>query len=207
MIAISGLSQFSGQNSKFPNVEKVALSDGYAKLEADGNHGPKDLNLEMPKNRIPWPMVSILVIAWAYTIITVYTFSFQQGRRCYSSVETGTPTTDSYNCSNSSVEARRKGCVFDITNRGWFPPACYDKELTAEEGIQMIERESYEAGEGPNPLLVTQELHLWHCAFQWRKYHRAVERERLIDSYMSDYNDTRHCSKILDCTRSTKERL
>ena len=47
---------YSRVGSLGSNGSKMRLfwnTRGYAKLEADRNHGPKDLNLKVPKNRIP----------------------------------------------------------------------------------------------------------------------------------------------------------
>jgi hypothetical protein len=188
---------------------------GYSQLRHDSEEDGKEPIFTTQKRTLSWRSTATLIAAWVFTVITVYTFSFQVGRRSSSPThKTISSSSISYNCGNTSAEARLKGCVFDIMNRGWFPPACYDAELTAEfdalgealggwkwylnrEGTEEISREEYEAGEGPQPLFVTQELHLWHCAYQWRKYHRAVERNTPIDSYMGFYNHTVHCSKIL----------
>ena len=44
---------------------------------------------------------------------------------------------------------------------------------------------------------VTWEYHLTHCLYTWKKLNRAVERRGAIDGYISNYNHTSHCSKLL----------
>lgn len=112
-------------------------------------------------------------------------------------------------CGNSSAEARSLGCSFDVMSFAWLPAHCFDRELTDEflalrdwewfldiDGIHAVALDSIIAGGYPQ-LYVTQEYHLYHCTFMWRKMHRAVLRGGPLDSYIGNFNHTTHCARML----------
>jgi hypothetical protein len=107
------------------------------------------------------------------------------------------------NCGSSPIEARERGCHFDIMSFIWSAPACFDAglmdEFTSKKTWAWYRRDGSEVpieevrkGELTN-LFVSWEFHLTHCTFMWRKMHRAIKNGAPIDSYIGNYNHTMHC--------------
>jgi hypothetical protein len=113
-------------------------------------------------------------------------------------------------CGNSTGEARAKGCVLDFIAGAWVHPACHDSELE-DEFLSLTEWHwsSDAAGNneldflfiketgGPSTIYVSPEYHRQHCAYTWRKLHRAVILHKPIDTHIGGYSHTRHCSQKL----------
>ena len=113
-------------------------------------------------------------------------------------------------CGNSIAEATANGCVLDMISRVWTPPECHDAELTKEfltfddwhwyddeERTKELSLEEVQKGGGSDPIIVSFRYHLAHCAFLWRKLHRAYSRGTPLDEYTSRYGHTEHCSSAL----------
>jgi hypothetical protein len=60
-----------------------------------------------------------------------------------------------------------------------------------------ISLEAYKATGGSNPVYVTIDYHTYHCAFTWRKLHRAVNRDTRIDSHLANGVHSDHCAMTL----------
>jgi hypothetical protein len=113
-------------------------------------------------------------------------------------------------CGNSSDHAAALGCKFDIMSFSWLPVDCYDEELSTEfDQLQRwewfsdyrdlessVRAEDVRQGKFDH-LFVTQEYHFHHCAFMWRKLHRAAMGIHSVDSYIWNYRHTEHCSNML----------
>lgn len=122
------------------------------------------------------------------------------------------------NCGNSTSDAVKAGCSFDIMSFTWSLPECFDEELEADflaykkwswwfdpEGKKPVPFEDVRAGRYTD-LFVTWEYHLVHCTFMWRKMHNAIIAQRPIDSYIGNTNHTMHCSmELLDRIRGMNE--
>lgn len=117
-------------------------------------------------------------------------------------------------CGNSSSEALSLGCSFDIISFAWLPARCFDQELVNQflairdwkwyldtEGQQTVDLASVAAGQYEQ-LYVTQEYHMYHCTYMWRKMHRALLAGNVVDGYIGDIHHTAHCEmQILDRSR------
>ena len=112
-------------------------------------------------------------------------------------------------CGPSRIEAQEKKCRFDPMSFSWLPPACFDEELTndflhreewhwfrTQMGTGEVSMEEVIRGE-ENQLFVSSEYHVAHCAYMWRKLHRALAKGQLVDSYIGSYNHTKHCDHML----------
>ena len=112
-------------------------------------------------------------------------------------------------CGGSIEDATAKGCSFDPMSFSWLPPDCYDQELIDQflqlrdwtwyindNGTQAARKEDVLAGKYDH-LYVTDAYHQFHCTYMWRKLHRAVLRDGLVDSYIGSYKHTAHCEMIL----------
>ena len=114
-------------------------------------------------------------------------------------------------CGHTAAEARDRGCLFDIISFSWFPPACYDAQLSQDfddittwewfldpNATQPVSHESAMTGEYSG-LYVNWEYHIRHCTAMWLKMHRAVlgGGKAAIDSYIGELTHTRHCGDML----------
>ncbi|GKT50026.1 uncharacterized protein ColSpa_10207 [Colletotrichum spaethianum] len=112
-------------------------------------------------------------------------------------------------CGTTPGEARARGCLFELHNFAWVPPACYDHELADTwdaddgwlfshnmEGTDLIPKEVALRGELP-AAWVPWSQHLAHCALIWRKFQRAVSFGWPMDNWTSSYSHTDHCATNL----------
>ena len=44
---------------------------------------------------------------------------------------------------------------------------------------------------------VTREFRFFHCTYQWRKMHRALLRDGILDDYAANYSHTERCEAVL----------
>jgi hypothetical protein len=113
-------------------------------------------------------------------------------------------------CGNSTTEARAFGCQFDLLSAAWLPEECQDRELTEEfraagpwkyfadslGRVELREEELSERTGGENGYWTSRRWHTVHCAFQWRKMHRSIERGARMEDALRDYTHTMHCGEM-----------
>jgi hypothetical protein len=110
-------------------------------------------------------------------------------------------------CGSSAAEAVERGCHFDVINFGWFPPACWDKELY-ETTLNNYNWTWYSTEYEPlamdqvqdgvrDRVLTTRGFHLVHCTYAWQKFTRDVLMNRPLDEWSARFNHARHCSRKL----------
>lgn len=164
----------------------------------------------------PW-RTTLLVVSSLVLALTFYLV----GRLAPSPFGSGQGFHKTGHCGNSSAEALANGCILDLIPGAWVHPQCYDAELEAEflsyapeneggkwhwyrdpEGKSELSEDEMRATGGPNPVYVSLAYHDAHCAFTWRKLHRAVVMGRAIDSHIGSYVHTKHCSGRLSKARS-----
>lgn len=113
----------------------------------------------------------------------------------------------------TASDATTRGCVYDIISGSWVHPECHDAELEAEflahqppwkwwadeQRTQEVSVDELRATGGLNPTgyFVTPEYHDYHCAYTWRKLHRAIEGSGLIDEHIGGMRHTNHCSSTM----------
>lgn len=124
-----------------------------------------------------------------------------------SSSSSTTPTV--FNCGPTASTARSLDCIFDLLSFTWVSARCYDAELTGEflaiqpwqwfaDANGTEEVSLAEASRGTRDLYTTRGYHRAHCAFAWRKLHRAVSNAASgWDAYVGDYEHTVHCAMVL----------
>jgi hypothetical protein len=113
-------------------------------------------------------------------------------------------------CGNTSAEALANNCILDFIPGAWVPRACYDAELEEEflslqqwqwyadkESQHELSLEFIRETGGPNPIFVSIEYHRQHCAYTWKKLHRAVVGQVPIDTHIGGYKHTIHCANAL----------
>lgn len=112
-------------------------------------------------------------------------------------------------CGNSPSEALASGCSFDVMSFAWLPAACFDGELMNDflslrnwvwyrdqSGSETADPVAVARGQY-DQLFVTQEYHMYHCTYMWRKMHRAVQRGLPLDGYIGSMGHTEHCEEML----------
>ncbi|KAH7386590.1 hypothetical protein BKA64DRAFT_581059 [Cadophora sp. MPI-SDFR-AT-0126] len=118
-------------------------------------------------------------------------------------------TQNPESCGISAADAVSLGCHFDVISFAWLPEACYDGELSQQflalrdwewfldsGGMHAVEMGSVLAGDY-SQLYVTQEYHMYHCTYMWRKMHRAALRGAVLDGYIRSMMHTEHCELML----------
>jgi hypothetical protein len=142
---------------------------------------------------------AIQAIFSAVIISLVFTFAYNYSHDHH-------PLTEKFDtCGLSASSALSHGCSFDITSFAWLPARCFDPGLVEQflalrdwrwyldaEGSQPIDLGSVRSG-GHAQLYVTQEYHIYHCTYMWRKMHRAAAAGRPLDGYIGDIAHTAHC--------------
>lgn len=113
-------------------------------------------------------------------------------------------------CGNSTTEAKALGCQFDLLSAAWLPEECQDRELTEEfraagpwkyfadslGRIELREEELPERTGYDNGYRASRRWHTVHCAFQWRKMHRSIERGARMEDALRDYKHMMHCGEM-----------
>jgi hypothetical protein len=113
-----------------------------------------------------------------------------------------------FTCGNTTEEAKRAGCQYDILSNHWIPSLCMDQG--AIEEYQTDGTWFGFADEGRTELLTIDAMgdldfyytserdHIVHCAMLWRKQFRAfMEGRRFFDTIIADERHTIHCSQFL----------
>lgn len=113
----------------------------------------------------------------------------------------------------TAADALARGCVYDIISGAWVPPACHDPALELDflahqppwqwwadaERTRELSLADMKATGGVHGTgyFVTPEYHDYHCAYTWRKLHRALQAHRWIDSHIGQMSHTNHCSSTI----------
>lgn len=118
-----------------------------------------------------------------------------------------TPIPQWTSCGSSPLEARSRGCSFDIISFSWQTPECHDASLISDfldwgdwdfytdfKGNMTVPLE--EAWKGDRALWVSWDYHVVHCTFMWRLMHRSYERGWISETLHS-YDHTLHCQDVL----------
>lgn len=136
------------------------------------------------------------------------------GRRTFnvSIVRSGPP---SCSCGGStSAEAIKRGCIFTPMAVAWLPPQCLDMELSAEfdeagpDGkwhywkdangtVFMSWEEMAMLPDSDGVFYTTQEWHIAHCMFAWRKHYRSQLTGTVIEARSNGIRHIAHCEGIM----------
>ena len=123
----------------------------------------------------------------------------------------------SCSCGGTTVaEAKARGCKFTPLAIAWLPPACLDEQLADEfdlagpggkweywadlnATIPMTREEvSMLPDQGPEAVFyTTQEWHVMHCMYTWRKHYRSQFTGVTIEARSNGIEHIKHCEKIV----------
>jgi hypothetical protein len=121
-------------------------------------------------------------------------------------------------CGSSVIEAKERGCEFDLLSYSWTPSECMDHE-TAAEFMEWAVSDERKLGAWPffedidaqvrvpgvdslsNRVLIetrsSQEQHLGHCIFWMRRTDRVKEGKGKITARGDGLNHAIHCTESL----------
>lgn len=114
-------------------------------------------------------------------------------------------------CGASPVEAKARGCHFDIIATAWLPPRCIDWELISEfnayhpwEYFKSFhgnethpDSDLDELGSTSDKIWTTSFWHTAHCLFMWKKLNRALLSGTSTDAETVTQGHTDHCTKLI----------
>lgn len=119
-------------------------------------------------------------------------------------------------CGTSTAEAEAMGCSFDTLAMAWLPPYCLDPELStsfdhAGPGIagswtyyadrfgdQVLNRtELSMLADSGKPFYATQEWHITHCTFSWKKQFRAQTTGVTMEDRYFRIQHIEHCGMLM----------
>ncbi|KAK1975430.1 hypothetical protein LZ30DRAFT_537771, partial [Colletotrichum cereale] len=105
-------------------------------------------------------------------------------------------------------QALSRGCVHDFVSGAWVHRKCYEEELEQEflaarpwrwwadeNRTREVTVEEIRTTGGPSPIYVTPgpDYHDIHCAYTWKKMHRAILGGRKLDGHIGSVHHTEHC--------------
>ena len=133
----------------------------------------------------------------------------------HSRLEKG-PQISECDCGHSVAEAKTMNCTFDALAMAWLPPYCLDHELSDEfahaasgaDGQwtyyadkagtrKMNVAEVSLLADTGEPFYATEEWHVSHCIFSWKKQLRAIETGVMIEDRYYRVEHVEHCGMVM----------
>lgn len=112
-------------------------------------------------------------------------------------------------CGHNPIEARARGCNFDISSFAWLTPECYDDRLTqdfiawsnwtwytSDNSSDHTQIPFETAILGQQDTFVNWDYHMVHCTFMWRLQHSSME-SGWIGRHLVNFKHTLHCQHAL----------
>jgi hypothetical protein len=195
------------------------LRSGY-KLSTDGEDGVAiDQDQTSPlhfQSRSHWIsrflVLAACLILFATSSIFIVTLLSTSNHSKYHNlrpINASTRVDDSFSewieCGHTALEARRRGCVFDLMLSTWIHESCYDGEMMNRYLLEgnhtyfydedmMFEMPEEEARRGEYRSLWTDgEFHLRHCVYLMDMQLRAYVTGRPIEVSICNFRHTQHC--------------
>ncbi|KAH8688955.1 hypothetical protein BGW36DRAFT_433728 [Talaromyces proteolyticus] len=173
----------------------MALHDQERFIDSPHSDEPKIVRTSSPLKS--WRRLFLLLIVGILAIIVSFTiYRFYAGRRHIDQ------------CGTTATEARAKGCHFEMTGFSWLPKECLDLTVEAEfleldlhyyrdlNYTQEAPLEEVRRGDG-HGYFVKQDYHRAHCAFLFKKLHKAISSGNKVDGLISSVHHTSHCVHML----------
>ncbi|KAH7061592.1 hypothetical protein B0J12DRAFT_565056 [Macrophomina phaseolina] len=109
-------------------------------------------------------------------------------------------------CGKTAAEARARGCHFSPVSFAWLPEECMDRELDEEfrnlnwtlysdVNKTRIKTED-EFADDLTDTFLTNENHVLHCVYSWKRMHRAIIAGKTLHTGLS-YHHTEHCGMVM----------
>lgn len=127
--------------------------------------------------------------------------------------------TEASPCGTTPEYAAKAGCIFDLMNYGWTPPACYDHELSNSSisrgpwkwfydhnGTESISEEVISRGQVVH-VWTEHHFHLTHCLYAFKTIHKASLTGQLVPKEFFGWNHTLHCENMLSKTGKDPKKI
>ncbi|KAL0930015.1 uncharacterized protein CTRU02_211227 [Colletotrichum truncatum] len=117
-------------------------------------------------------------------------------------------------CGTTATEAKARGCHFDPVSFAWLPEECLDLDLAEEfralnwtlyadiHGTKIKSEEEFSSD--TTDTFLTNENHVLHCVYSWKRLHRSIQARKPLHSGLS-YDHTKHCGGVLTSQRPPKQ--
>lgn len=111
-------------------------------------------------------------------------------------------------CGTSAVEARARGCNFEVTSFSWLPRDCYNRQIDYlleaedihyfrdENRTEEVDIAEVRQGEA-HGYFVTPNYHKAHCSLLFLKLHMAMKQGGKIDGLIISLAHSHHCVQIV----------
>ena len=160
---------------------------------------------------------TLLVLLAIIGLVTVWPFSAAAWRYIHSPSGRFEPSLyPSCSCGGSTVaEAKARGCIFTPIAIAWLPPHCVDMELSDEfdklgpgpngewdywsdkNMTRRLTREEVgELADYDGVFWTTQEWHVTHCVYTWKKHYRSQWTGVTIERRSNGLDHIDHCSGV-----------
>lgn len=160
-------------------------------------------------NRCVSRCITLLLPTLFFTTIGILTVIAVLTQQKLVDSDSAAPNPGIDGCGETPAEAEAAGCIFDLMNYGWTPPACYDRELSTlsldsgpwkwyydHNATQPIDQDVIQRG---------QEMHVWtehhfhmaHCLYAFKVIHKATITAQLVPKELIGWNHTKHCDELL----------
>ena len=154
-------------------------------------------------------VVTTLALTLASLIIILLTLILQRQQQNHHHGKVSLNDTETFiqwkDCGNSSVEARSKGCAFDVLLTTWIHADCFDAELH-EHYLQKYQFPFWRKGSMEDAISLEEVrqgdyieiytnlfYHFAHCGYAWEMILRAYRRGRPIEGELWAMGHTTHC--------------
>ena len=189
-------------SQSYSQIPKWKLWDDPSDLE----NNSEAIQTEKKNQTNRWRMLFFLLIGLLFSIFVLSAFVDISG------FMNRQPTGLKYHCGKSIAEAKAHGCDFEVLSGAWMPKACQDDDLNEEframnwtywadsDKRVVIPEEKLAEREGEEGVYyTTQRWHVTHCAFQWRKLHKAWETGKEVEMgehALGSMDHTLHCGSL-----------
>ncbi|ETI25969.1 hypothetical protein G647_02746 [Cladophialophora carrionii CBS 160.54] len=186
------------------SYEPVPTEDGDAKSQTQQDNKPDSVGAGLARVQQFFSFTRYFIAATALLAIILTVFYLPRDARTRANDDSHLELAPE-SCGSSATEAVSRGCVFDVMEFAWVPSRCFDGELL-EDFLALRDWEWYldaaatEAADKDavaqgrhDEVFVTQQYHIYHCTYMWRKMHRAFLAGDVLDGYIADTHHTAHC--------------
>ena len=192
------------------------IPPSYSKVRLDPLTDDSDCNCELPKksgshNILPTLLQSltILLLLGIIYLLSIRVSTTTTATVTLNRLPSSAKNDDTAGCGTTPQEAIAHGCVFDLLNYAWSPPACYSPSLMNEylngtmykwyldrNATQELPQDTDVLSHQPR-VWTQHGYHLQHCLYAWKVLHHAVAAGSPIIEFVLGEEHTDHCIRVL----------